>query len=302
MDEKQVLISLLTKAYNKTETEIAQMLYDVSADGKAVTLKANATALLYELDAARVNTWKKRNTDSMTQLANEKTAQINAAWEQRIKDGFNIAEDLKGDDLFNKALELHKATATGTGKGKNSAEYIDLESRYNQSQTKIKDLEGRIVKDYIPKTEAERMARLYDADNYANRVLSSLPLIPDEDPLRQQTKMKYFNIELKQRYDDIQRSENGNFYAFKGGKSIENASGHAVELSEIIKEVALGFWPQKKQDPKGNGDPNKIGQTGTGGTGRMAELQAIISDPNKSQAERYAAMKELERLKLEPAK
>ncbi len=297
MTEKELLIGLATKIFNKTDTELQSIIFDVNETGDVAGIKPDALDQLYNMDANRVKSWKDKQTEVATKVANEKTASVNGYWENVLKTNFAITEDLKGEDLANKVAEMHKANATGTGKGKNSAEYLELESKHKATDKMLKDMEARLQTEYIPKTEMARLNRLYEADSYANSIRAGMGLIADENPTIEQNKQKYFQMELKQRFDDIQRTEDGKYYAVKNGNRIENANGHAVELSEIVKEVATGFWAIKKQDPKGNGGNNN--NNGGGGTGRIAEIDARLQVKDITPAEKYSLLLEKEKMLLE---
>ena len=274
MTEKELLIALSTKIFNKTETELMPVLFDIDEKGEVKGLKPDADQQLYNLDAARVKGWKDRETEKLNKLAAEKTAAINAAHESRIKEMFGIAEPLQGDDLYSKVAELSKA-GIGDGKGKTTKEYLELEGKYKTTEQKLKEWEQRVAAEYVPKTEVERMGRLSQAESYANRVLSSLKLLKDENATIQQNKVKYFNTELKQRFDDVQQTEDGKLYPLKNGELITNMHNQSVELGEIVKEVALGFWMEEKQPATGNGGGSNDG--GSGGTGRMAEIDRLLA-------------------------
>ena len=294
MNERELLIALSTKLFNKTETELMPVLFDVDDKGEVKGLKADADQQLYNLDALRVKGWKDRETEKLTKLAAEKTAAINAVHEARVKELFGISEPLQGDDLYNKVAEVYKA-GSGDGKGKTTKEYLELEGKYKTTEQKLKEWEQKVATEYVPKTEVERMGRLSQAESYANRVLSSLKLLKDENPIIQQNKVKYFTAELKQRFDDVQQTEDGKLFPLKNGELITNMHNQSVELGEIVKEVALGFWNEEKQPPTGNGGGSNDG--GTGGTGRLAEIDRLLAG-NLDHEQRMALMKEKYALEL----
>jgi hypothetical protein len=295
MDEKALLLALSTKIFNKTETELLSMLYDIDEKGEVKGLKADADQQLYNLDAQRVKGWKDRSTESMTKLAAEKTAAINSFHESKIKELFGITEPLQADDLYAKVAEIYKS-GSGDGKGKTTKEYLELEGKFKTTEQKLKEWEQKVAAEYVPKTEVERMGRLSTAESYANRVLSSLKLIKDENAAIQQNKVKYFNAELKQRFDDIQMTEDGKVYPLLKGNRIENMHNQAVELGEIVKEVALGFWMEEKQPPTGNGGGKNDG--GGGGHDRAAEIDRLLTSGTLSYEQEMALRKEKFTLEL----
>ena len=66
--EKDLLTGVLTKAYNKSSEEIAELLYDKSADSDEVTLKEGALDLVLDLDAKRVERLKSSATPNKEEL------------------------------------------------------------------------------------------------------------------------------------------------------------------------------------------------------------------------------------------
>jgi hypothetical protein len=296
MTAEELLIANITKAHNMTADEVTALIYDTAEDG-TLTLKPNADAVLYDLEAKRAAGWKSKITDTSNKVANEKTAQINAAWEQRIRDGFGITDDLKGEDLFNKAVEAHKAVAAGKSKDKNSPEYIELEMKAQRTAREYAEFQAKINSDYVPKSEVDRRVRLYDNNNYAEQLVAQMKFIPDEDPVREQTKRKFFKQELANRVDDVQIID-GKRIPFKDGQRIENSLGNPIMYDEIVKEVGMMFWPVANQTPKGNADPNK--NPAAAGQGRMAELQSIIDNPATTSVARLEALKELRLLQYAP--
>lgn len=292
MTEKEILLQLVTKAYNKTETEIQEMIYETSEDG-SVKVKDNAHEFLLNLDAGRVNAWKTRQTESMTKLANEKTASINSSWEQLLKEQFAITDDLRGQELVEKIKTIQ---IPSDGKGKSTKEYIELESKHQQL---IKEIESK----YIPiekfnefKNGVEVNHRKNVLRSRANDLRSSMQLIYPENETIKNNLVKAFNEDLLNRFDDAEILEDGKIYPLKGGQRIENSNGYAVEYSEIVREVASGYFQEAKQTPTGNGgnrndqEPAKT---------NIAQLEAKLNDQNLTNAQKLTIMTEIEKLKLQ---
>lgn len=295
MTEAEVLIAGITKQYNKTEDEAKAIVYEYDEAGAVKGIHPEALNRIYSLDEQRVASWKTRQSDTVTKAVNEAVGKTHGFYETKLKTQFAIDSDLKGEELLTEVENRMKVLASGDGKGKNSKEYLELEGKQAQLIKQLADFDTKIKTDYVPKSEVERASRLSEGDRYASQVVSSLNLLYDEDKTIQQNKMKYFNIELKSRFDDVRPSEDGKkYYVFKDGQRVENASGHAVEYSEIIKEVALGFWPVIKQNTTGNGNNNP----NTGGGGSAPEYtawQKIIDNPASTPAEKYKAQVEIQK-------
>jgi len=289
--EKELLINLATKAYNKTPDEIEALIYAKDDEGN-VTINPQASELLLSLDSNRIQSLKDRQTELITAKVNETTAKINTSWENTIKSKYGITDDVRGEELLTKLDERMTAAAGTDGKGKTSKEYLELEQRYKQLET---DLSQK----YVPKSElekfvfkTERETRVNSTIEQAEKIRQALPLIYPEDPTIRMNIEKSYIQTLMQKFDDIEQTEDGKIYLKKGGNRIENANGYAVELSEIVAETARGFFSFAKQQPTGNGGNGN----GAAGTNDLALLKQKLSDPNVAWAERVEIHKKIAEL------
>lgn len=298
MTEKEILLSLVTKAYNKTETEINNLLYEVDEKGTVTGLKTDAAEQLINLDNSRVKTWKDRNTETIDKAVKEATGKAYGYYEGVIRDKFKLPAEKKGDELIAEMDNVLKQWQSGDGKGKNSKEYLELETRYKDIETKYKEISGKIGTEFIPKTEVERSSRLSMADKQAMNVISSMKLIKPESETIQQNLNKAFLNDLRGRYDDIEMTSDGKIFAFKDGKRIENAHGHAVTLDEIVREVALGYYQEAKQDPRGNAGNGGGGGNSGGANTQLSDIDKALADPNITWEQKAALYKQKQELSL----
>lgn len=295
--EKELLFNLLTKAYNKPETEVAQMIYNINEKGEVEGIKDEAPELLLNLDANRVKSWKDRQTETITKAVGEAQASVHTRYETQLREITGITDPLKGDDLINAIKERMTAVAGTSGKGKSSAEYLELEAQK-------KALEMEIQTKYIPIEKhneyvngVERGKRLSVAEREAIQVKSKLPLIyPEQEYIRKNLDNAFIKA-LNERYDDVELTNDGKIYPLKNGQRIENSNGYAVELSEIVKETALGFYPEAKQQPTGNAGNGSNGNNGSG-SNVIDDIQKKLADPNLPYAERMSLLTQLEAEKL----
>jgi hypothetical protein len=285
-NEKELLFSLLTKAYNKTEAEITPLLYDTSETGET-TLKTDANEQLLSLDANRVNSWKTKQGEVITKAVGEATAKTHGYWENNLKTKFAIDADVRGEELLIEVENRMKQVSAGDGKGKNSKEYLELEA---QKRT----LENELKTNYVPLKEYEKLTfniekdkRLSVADNVAMTTLNNLKLLGHEDTIIQSNLTEAFRNKLASKFDDIEITEDKKVFPLKGGQRIENNNGYAVELQEIVKEIALGYWREVKQPATGNGDGNK---SQSQSSASIAEMERKLNDPATSPEERYSLL------------
>ena len=298
MTEKDILYSLATKAFNKTETEINNLLYDVDEKGAVTGIKSDAIDQLLSLDNSRVKTWKDNQTATITKAVNEANGKAYGYWENIVRDKLKLPADKKGEELIAEFDNALKQMQTGDGKGKNSKEYLELETKFKDLETQYKDISGKIGTEYIPKTEVERSSRLSLADKHAMNVISSMKLIKPENETIQQNLNKAFLADLRGRYDDIEMTSDGKVFAFKDGKRIENAHGHAVILDEIVKEVALGYYQEAKQQPTGNSGNGSNNNNAGQGTPALADIERELAAPNLPYEKRIELIKKKQELLL----
>ena len=284
-NEKELLFSLLTKAYNKTEAEITPLLYDTNETGET-TLKTDANEQLLNLDASRVSSWKTKQGEVITKAVGEATAKTHGYWENNLKTKFAIDADVKGEELLIEVENRMKLISTGDGKGKNSKEYLELEAQK-------RSLENELKTNYVHKTEYEKLTfniekdkRLSVADNVAMTTLNNLKLLANEDTIIQSNLTEAFRNKLASKFDDIEITEDKKVFPLKGGQRIENNNGYAVELQEIVKETALGYWREVKQPATGNGDGDK-NKDKSQSSASIAEMERRLNDPATSPEERY---------------
>ncbi len=278
MTEAEILLHVFTKISGKTDVELSPIIYEFDAEGKPKGLKPDAAERLLDIEAQRVSAWNKRQGETVTRERDAAAAKAHAEWENRLREKYKLPSDKKGDDLILELDNYMKTLSTTDGKGKNTKEYLELETKYTDLEKKHNEVVGKIGTEYIPKTEVERSSRLGMADKHAMTVLSSMKLVRPEDEKIQQNLNKALLKDLRDRYDDIEITSDGKVFAFKDGKRVENKLGHAVELSEIVHEVALGYYQEAKQGPTGNG--GKVDAGGGGGAVSVTQFDAIINDPN----------------------
>jgi len=284
-NERELLFSLLTKAYNKTEAEITPLLYDTNETGET-TLKTDANEQLLNLDASRVSSWKTKQGEVITKAVGEATAKTHGYWENNLKTKFAIDADVRGEELLIEVENRMKQVSAGDGKGKNSKEYLELEAQK-------RSLENELKTNYVHKTEYEKLTfniekdkRLSVADNVAMTTLNNLKLLANEDTIIQSNLTEAFRNKLASKFDDIEITEDKKVFPLKSGQRIENNNGYAVELQEIVKETALGYWREVKQPATGNGDGDK-NKDKSQSSASIAEMERRLNDPATSPEERY---------------
>ena len=106
--EKELLTGVLTKAYNKTSEEIAELLYEKAADSDEVTLKEGALNLVLDLDTARVERLKSSATLDKTQIKNlrdQHIKEIMEDFEKKIKTTYGVDSTSKGIDLVKEIID-----------------------------------------------------------------------------------------------------------------------------------------------------------------------------------------------------
>ncbi len=252
MDEKQLLMFILTKTYGLTEVELGSRIYDGEA------LKADAGDLLINMDVARVQKIKDNidTTTIFTEAFNKATKKVKDAFEKQLKETTGFESDLQGVDLVIAWGQSLKSAAEITDeKVKIHPLYLNLENelkeKYSgdllQSQNDFKDFKDGI----------ERKSLISDillkVEEY---FIDSKPVL-SEDDVRANTQKKTF----------IAQFENPNWgyepvgdkhIVLQDGKRLEDAHGNPVFLDNFVKSLTAKHFDIKVQDDiPGAGNRNK---------------------------------------------
>lgn len=257
METNELLMSLATKVYNKTEDEVKSLIYD------GETIRDNAFDNLLTLDAARVSKFK---ADQQTYFDNgykKAQSEVLGKAEKTFKEktGFNAEAETFEALIEQYQLEQakNKKTTLKDEDIKVHPLYLELEKsrvpkeQYEQTRQEFENY----------KTKIERDKKFDIVKQKAIQVLANEKL-REYDP---KIKNNLTNLFLKEfeAYDDV-NVDGDALILMKDGKRIEDAHGNIIPFESIVKSKITDYFEILKQDPKGsagNNNPNNNNNTFT---------------------------------------
>lgn len=246
--EKDILTGLLTKAYNKSSDEIAELLYDKSADSEEVTLKEDALNLVLDLDEKRVNRLKsdvKPDGETLKQIHDRSLKEAREEFEKEIKKKYGMQSSSKGLDLIQEIVDQVSECDISDEKVKSHPLYLELE------QLKSKEDYEALQQEFEEyKSNQDRMARLGRIRSDALGIFSGLNAIESpnqvvatnrrEDFLR---KFESYDYELK---------DDGNHLILRNGARLEDKHANPIRFADFVKDQATLYYDFAQSGDKGN--------------------------------------------------
>jgi hypothetical protein len=257
--EKDLLTGLLTKAYNKTSEEIAELLYDKAADSEEVTLKEGALNLVLDLDEQRVEKLKstaKPDKDSLKSLRDQTIKEIMEDFEKKMKAKYSLESSSKGLDLVQEIIDQVSDCDISDDKVKLHPAYLQLEERKTAEYETLQQEH----EDY--KLNQDRRSRLSRVNRDVLGIFATLNPIESENTIVAQTRREDF-LKKFEGYDyDIK--EDGNHFVKLDGNRVEDKHGNPVKFLDFVQGIAAMNYDFKQSDDKGNA--GNQGRNGGGGS------------------------------------
>lgn len=265
----EIITAFLAKTLNLAPDSVAELLYKKSDDGTLTTeLNDNALAELLAADAQRISKIKPSG-DGKEQFNNGHKAGLKEAaekYEKAFRTKFNVDPEakLQGEALIDAAVTAAAASAQNPDNVKKSAEYLALERQMREAieaekkaaQETIEAIKGEYTKKDV---WANVKGKIVDTVKALNPVLPS-------DEAKSRAWLDLFASEF-QSFD--WQEENGNFYAVRDGKRVENAHGHAQTLKDLVKAAAESKFDFQQTPPSGGGNQNPGSNGGGKFTGKF---------------------------------
>lgn len=243
MEEKELLLQLATKLFNKTEEEVSQIIYD------GEKIKDDSFDTLLQMDTARVKRFKDESTIRFNDGYKKAQSEIMPEIEKKIRTEFEISEEATFDELIPKVKEK---IATGSkskltdDEVKKHPVYLELEK--NRIPKDV--YEQKINEFETYKTGIERQNKMSKVREKALLFLDEFkPAFPDDENIKNNLKNVY--LSEFEKFDDYEISEDGSIIAVKDGKRVEDAHGNPVPFKQLAKEKASGYFQFMVQTPKG---------------------------------------------------
>jgi len=246
--EKELLTGVLTKAYNKTSEEIAELLYEKAADSDEVTLKEGALDLVLDWDLKRVERLKSSATLDKTQIKNlrdQHIKEIMEDFEKKIKATYGSESTSKGIDLVKEIIDQVSECDITDEKVKQHHLYIELEklkSRedYDALQNDFNDF----------KLNQDKISRLTTVKSNVLSIFSNLNPIESQNTVVAQTRREDFLNKFEQYDYEIQ--DNGDHLILQHGNRKEDQHGNPVKFTDFVKGIAEQNYDFAQSVPRGS--------------------------------------------------
>lgn len=257
MNEKEILIGLLTKTLNRSEQEVIELLYQKD-DKDELILKDGAVDAVLELDSARVENIKKNAPVPKERLDNEyKRGRKEGLKELEgtVKEKYSIDSEKLGIELIDELLaDKSKKIKITDDDVKKHPLYLDLE------KSRIAKAEYDALKGEYDefKTNIERDKKFSSIKETASSLLDSMKPIISENPAVAKTRKDDFLKKFES--FDYQKDGDDTIILNPDGSRKEDKHGNPVTLEDFVKEIASLNYDFPKQDDKGNGGADDDGK------------------------------------------
>jgi len=261
---KQFILGLLTETLNKSDGELAELLYQKSEEGEE-TLKEEALDTVKRLFEEK---FQKIKVDSETKL---KTAQDDfhkkgkkealEKLESDIREKYELESEVEGIELVDAVVEKFKQADT-----KLTPDKVKLTDTYREAEKQWK----KTMKDELAAkvAEIEELKAGHEKEKTWSQVsrdirgilLNQKPVLPKN----QRAAENQVNTFLESFKDyEWQLGDNGEHLAIKDGKRVEDRMGNEVSLKALVEGRIPEHFDLAVQDPKG-GAGNENDQGGPG--------------------------------------
>lgn len=299
MDLKNILLGLVSKTVKIDNGKLDELL---SSDGATEESVINS---LLELDVNRVAEIKKSvDLDKFKEGYAKAKKEERSAFEKEVKDKFNFSGDATGVSLIESIIAANKPAGSGSKEiteddVKKHKSYQDLLDSMNQKvntittewETKYNDLQKQHAKTGIVSSVKTKALGILD---------SMKPVLPKNAAAATNLKNIFSGV-----FDGFDYEEqDGRTLIMKDGKLLEDAHGNRVELEDLIKSTAQSYFDFQENNGGSNGANGGNGGNGAaGGAGgsssiatpkTLAELTAIVENPDISGADKERLIKEFE--------
>lgn len=267
-DEVNFVTELIQKTISTPATEAASLLFELKEDGSG-ELKNTALQFVLDKDKARVQSFKDEATLAHDKGYKKAQGEALTKFENDLKGKYGITSDKQGIDLIEHVV-VEKLKTTGNEndeeKIKRSSAYLSMVDKLTKEkadsvkaeQDKYNELQTKIHKESTFKSVSEI------ALNYIKTELN--PILPEGKTADGKSKA---DIQLQKFLNDLTNEyefevKDGKTLISKGGKLIEDAHGHMLDLKEIVKAKASELWDFKTGEPRrGTGNSNDAGAAGS---------------------------------------
>jgi hypothetical protein len=298
----KVLIALLSKAYNLTSEQTAELLKKSDEEQETEVLA---------LDAARVKEWKETASKRFDDGHKKGKSESLTTHEKGLREKYGISEPLTGEELIGAiiATEVEK-TGKGGKPGEITPDVIRKHPEYLKMEAKFKDELTKTTSDWENKyKEAEsqfnKKSKFSQVRSKALDLLDTLNPVLSSDKTKAARQKGDFIRDLESYDFDI--TDDGKVLVLdKDGSPLQDQHGHTRSFEDFAKELASARYdfadPAQQQSSPANGGKTTIKVGGktfpfkkADGTTKelpkpknMEELTAVIRSADYSPEEKKA--------------
>lgn len=282
-NEKDLLVGSLTKLYNKTEDEIAELIYEKSEDSDELSIKPGALDLILQHDEKRVANIK--------ESAGVNKKALEEKFEQGYKKGYKEGKTEIEAEL--KKTAGIESDSIGTDLVKEVVNTISECNRPSDDQIKTHPIFLELEKNSVPKSEYEkvqtdfetfkfnqdRLAKLERVKADVLNVFNGMNPVISENSKVAQTRLNDF-LSKFEGYD-YELSEDGNHLIKKGDSRLEDNHGNPIKFTDFVQNVASNCYEFRQADDVQN--------TGNRNNGKGTKVD--LPKTEKEYLSKYAELK-----------
>lgn len=294
MDEKTLMLNVLTKYFNKTDEELEDIIYD--KDGDDITLKEGVADALIDMDAERIKKIKSEvsgeGTKKFEEGFNKAKKETLTKFEKELKEKYGLETDLTGLDLINLFAE-----ELGTKGGEITEDnikthpiYIKLEKEWNESaEQKVSGIKTEFDEF---KANVEKNKKLVSVKSAARSAFLKLNPVLSDDPARAENQTQEFLNKLAE-HDYI---IDGDTILIKDGDGrLEDGHGNPTSFETFVKSKAEALYDFKVQDQRDSpGNQNSGGGSVKKKITKEEYNKKVIEAENSNDDKMFAELAEYE--------
>jgi len=264
MNEQQLILNVFAKYFNKTDTELTELLYDKGED-EVLALKDDASTVLIDMDAEKVKRIRAESkgdpTKKFDEGYNKAKKEVLEKFEKDVRDKFGMDSDKRGLDLIAEFGEsMNSGNKITLEKIKTNPEFLKLEKEMNDNfKVQIEELKGEFdtFKNGVEKGKSVSLVK-----DRAELAFLKLNPVLSEDTARSKKQTEMFLSRFEGfDYEFV----DGNIVIKDGDSRLEDGHGNPIVFDAFVKSEAESLFDFKVQDPKkapgnksdGGGDPTK---------------------------------------------
>jgi hypothetical protein len=257
---KESLLELLTKLFNMTEKEVADILFEKSEDGEE-KIKEGSLNVFYDKYEAKLKKFKddskNEKTKSFEDGYKKAEKEVMSDIEGKLKEKYNLDSEKLGLELVDEIVDkFKKSSKLEADQIKVTDTYRDMEKQLRK-QLKDKDTEWTAKMTELQKNHERDKTWGVVSKDIRKLLMESNPVLPTNQRAAENLVSLY--VESFKDYE-WKVDESGDHFPVKDGKRIEDNLGNPVNFKTLITGRVPEYFDIRKQDGKGSaGNDNKSG-------------------------------------------